>query len=154
MHTAGLCESDGHVTLAKTRQYCITAGIVSKWKELTLWFLHHLIAPWFHSLARYDSSKNLQGVTPSEGDFSMPDMPIPDVLELDLLRLVLIGYFLSALEAIYSHVGILVDHCSSFYARQRMCYSACMPSQFRLSVCPSIRLSVRHTGGSVKNSWS
>jgi len=31
----------------------------------------------------------------------------------------------------------------SFYARQHICYSAYMPWQFRLSVC--------HTGGSVKN---
>jgi len=35
-----------------------------------------------------------------------------------------------------------------FYARQHniICYSAYMPWQFRLSVC--------HTGGSVKNGWS
>jgi len=37
-------------------------------------------------------------------------MPIPDGLEYDLLRLVLIGYFLSALAAIYSHIGILIGH--------------------------------------------
>jgi len=36
---------------------------------------------------------------------------------------------------------------SDFYARQHISYSAYMPWQFRLSVC----LSVRHTGGSVKN---
>jgi len=36
---------------------------------------------------------------------------------------------------------------SGFYARQHICYSAYMPWQFRLSV----RLSVRHMGGSVKN---
>ena len=29
-----------------------------------------------------------------------------------------------------------------FYARQHICYSAYMPSQFRLSVCPSVRPSV------------
>jgi len=34
-----------------------------------------------------------------------------------------------------------------FYARQHICYSAYMLWQFR----PSVRLSVRHTGGSVKN---
>jgi len=37
-----------------------------------------------------------------------------------------------------------------FYARQRS-YSSYMLWQFRLSVCLSVRLSVRHTGGSVKN---
>jgi len=47
----------------------VTAGIVSKRKQLALWFLHHLIAHWYRSLTRYDSSKNSQGVTPSEGDF-------------------------------------------------------------------------------------
>jgi len=47
----------------------VTAGIVSKRKQLASWFLHHLIAQWSHSLARYDSSKNSEGVTPSEGDF-------------------------------------------------------------------------------------
>ena len=31
------------------------------------------------------------------------------------------------------------------------CY---MLSQIRLSICPSVRLSVRHTGGSVENGWS
>ena len=40
---------------------------------------------------------------------------------------------------------------SSFYARQHICYSAYMLWQFRLSVCLSVRLSVCHTGGSVKN---
>ena len=43
----------------------VTAGIVSKWKQLASWFLHHLIAPWFHSQARYDSSKNTQGSPPA-----------------------------------------------------------------------------------------
>jgi len=46
----------------------VTASIVSKRKELASWFLHHLIASWFHILARYNSSKNSQGVTPSDGD--------------------------------------------------------------------------------------
>jgi len=46
----------------------VTASIVTKRKQLASWFLHHLIAPWFHSLARYDSSKNSQRVTPSEGE--------------------------------------------------------------------------------------
>ena len=46
----------------------VTAGIVSKWRELASRFLHHLIAHWHRSLTRYDSSKNSQGVTPSEGD--------------------------------------------------------------------------------------
>jgi len=46
----------------------VTAGIVSKRKQLASWFLHHLIAHWYRSLERYDSSINSQGVTPSEGD--------------------------------------------------------------------------------------
>jgi len=46
----------------------VTVGIVSKRRELTSWFLHHLIAPWLHSLASYDSSKNSQGVALSEGN--------------------------------------------------------------------------------------
>jgi len=40
----------------------------SKRKQLVSWFLHRLIAHWYRSLTRYDSSKNSQGVTPSEGD--------------------------------------------------------------------------------------
>jgi len=32
-------------------------------------YLHHLMAPSFQLLASYDSSKNLQGITPSDGDF-------------------------------------------------------------------------------------
>jgi len=32
--------------------------------------------------------------------------------------------------------------CYNFYARQHICYSAYMPRQFRLSVCPSVCLSV------------
>ena len=55
MHRAGLCDSD--VSACLSQPVCIK----------TSWFLHHLIAPWFRSLGRYDSSKNLQGVTPSEG---------------------------------------------------------------------------------------
>jgi len=38
-----------------------------------------------------------------------------------------------------------------FYARQHICYSVYMLSPGRLSVCPSVSLSVCHTGGSVKN---
>jgi len=66
MRRAGLCDSNVSVCLAVW--LTVTAGIVSKRRELASWFLHRLIAPWFHSLARYDSSKNFQGVTPSEGD--------------------------------------------------------------------------------------
>jgi len=60
----GLCHSDVSVRPS------VTAGIVglSKRRELASWFLHRLIAPWFHFLARYDSSKISQGVTPIEGD--------------------------------------------------------------------------------------
>ena len=46
----------------------VTAGIVSKRKQLASWFLHHLIAHWYRSLTSYDSSKNSQRVTPSEGN--------------------------------------------------------------------------------------
>jgi len=46
----------------------VTAGIVSKRKQLASWFLHHLITHWYRSLMSYDSSKNFQGVTLSEGD--------------------------------------------------------------------------------------
>ena len=46
----------------------VTAGIVSKRKQLASWLLHHLLAHWYRSLERYDSSKNFQGVTLSEGD--------------------------------------------------------------------------------------
>ena len=35
----------------------VTAGIVSKRKQLASWFLHHLIAHWHRSLTSYDSSK-------------------------------------------------------------------------------------------------
>jgi len=45
------------------------------------------------------------------------------------------------LVAIKYYLEMVMD----FYARQHICYSAYMPWQFRLSV----RLSVRHTGGSV-----
>jgi len=45
----------------------------------------------------------------------------------------------------YLDIGRIIDNFH--YARQRS-YSAYMPCQFRLSVCPS----VCHTGGSVKNS--
>ena len=62
MRRAGLCDGDVSVCLS------VTAGIVSERKQLASWFLHHLIAPWFNSLARYDSSKNSQGVTLREGD--------------------------------------------------------------------------------------
>jgi len=46
----------------------VTAGIVSKRKQLASWFLHHLISHWYRSPMSYDTSKNSQGVTPSEGD--------------------------------------------------------------------------------------
>ena len=39
---------------------------------------------------------------------------------------------------------------TSFYARQPICYSAYMPRQFRLSVCPS----VRHTRVLCHNIWT
>ena len=58
MRRVGLCDSDVSVCLS------ITTGTVSKRK----WFLYRLIATWFQLLSRYDSSKNSQGVTPSEGD--------------------------------------------------------------------------------------
>jgi len=62
-----ICDSD--VSVCSSVRPSVTAGIVSKRRELAPWFLHFLIAPWFHSLARYyDSSKNSQVVTPSEGD--------------------------------------------------------------------------------------
>ena len=49
----------------------VTAGIVSSRAKAGSWNwnVHRLLAPWFHFLASYDSSKNSQGVTPSEGDF-------------------------------------------------------------------------------------
>ena len=46
----------------------VTAGIVWKRKQLASWFLQHMIAHWYRSPTRYDSSKNFQGVTFSEGD--------------------------------------------------------------------------------------
>ena len=45
-------------------------------------------------------------------------------------------------------------HAQLVFMRDSICYSAYMPWQFRLSVCPTVCLSVRHTGGSVKNGWS
>ena len=62
MRRTDLCDSDVSGCLS------VTAGIVSKRRELASWFLHPLIASWFNSLVRYDSSKNSQGITPSEGD--------------------------------------------------------------------------------------
>ena len=41
----------------------VTAGIVSSRAKAGSWNVHHVIAPWFHFLARYDSSKNSQGIT-------------------------------------------------------------------------------------------
>jgi len=42
------------------------AGIVPSRVKAGSWNVHHLIAPWFWFLARYESSKNSQGVTPKE----------------------------------------------------------------------------------------
>jgi len=44
------------VRLSVTRRY-----IVSSRANAGSWNVHHLIAPWFHFLVRYDSSKNSQG---------------------------------------------------------------------------------------------
>jgi len=66
MRRAGLSDSNVSGCLAGCPS--VTAGIVSKRKQLASWFLHHLIAHWYRSVMRYDSSKNSQGVTPSEGD--------------------------------------------------------------------------------------
>jgi len=63
MCSVGLCNSNVSVRPS------VTASIVSKRKELASWFLHHLIAPWFQFLARYDSSKNLQRVRPERVRF-------------------------------------------------------------------------------------
>ena len=63
MRRAGLSDGDVSGWLAVCHS---PAGIVSK--RHASWFLHRLIAPWFHSLARYNASNNSQGVSPSEGD--------------------------------------------------------------------------------------
>ena len=44
----------------------VTAGIVSSRAKAGSRNVHLLIAPWFHFLAWYGSSKNSQGVTPKE----------------------------------------------------------------------------------------
>jgi len=65
MHSAGICDSHVSIRLSLSQPILYQNG-----KSETSWFLHHLnlIAPWLHFLARYDSSKNSQEVTPSEGD--------------------------------------------------------------------------------------
>jgi len=40
----------------------VTAGIVSRRATVGSWNVHHPTAPWFHFLARYDSSKNSQAI--------------------------------------------------------------------------------------------
>jgi len=42
------------------------AGIAPSRAKAGSWNVHHLIAPWLYFLARYESSKNSQGVTPKE----------------------------------------------------------------------------------------
>jgi len=48
------------------------------------------------------------------------------------------------------------DTMMNFYARKQLLLSARLShrNSVRLSVCPSVRLSVRHTGRSVKNGAS
>jgi len=67
MRRAGLCDSNVSecLSVCPSVRLSVTAGIVSKRKQLASWFLQHLIAPWFHSQARYDLSKNSQGSPPA-----------------------------------------------------------------------------------------
>ena len=61
--SAGLCDSDVSVCL----DVCLShAGIVPSRAKAGSWNVHLLIAPRLLFLARYDSSKNSQGVTPKE----------------------------------------------------------------------------------------
>ena len=64
-----------HFGFLPTRRYasmvCLSvrpshAGIVPSRAKAGSWNVHHLIAPWFYFLARYESSKNSQGVIPKE----------------------------------------------------------------------------------------
>jgi len=64
---AGICDSNVSVWLAVCLS--VTAGIVSKRREVASWFLHHLIAPWCRLPTIYNSSKNSQRVTPQRGRF-------------------------------------------------------------------------------------
>ena len=66
MRRAGLCGIDVSVRPSvRHSQYCIKTETASV--MISSLCIDH-VAPWFHSLVRYGSSKNSQGVTPSEGD--------------------------------------------------------------------------------------
>ena len=61
--SAGLCDSDVSVCPSVRPSH---AGIVPSTAKAGSWNVHHLIAPSLSFLARYDLSKNSQGVTPKE----------------------------------------------------------------------------------------
>ena len=83
-----------------------------------------------------------------------------------LLSSLLVSYFCSniTLHQCQSENGTLqftlcvLSHTVNYCARQHICYSAYMLSQFCLAVClavwPSVWPSVRHTGGLYKNGLS
>ena len=122
----------------------VCACFLWPWLDSSLTALRYVMyfrfCGWFHIFISWDQRAGISSTTLYLEEYRQ--ITVPGQLGLQCLVHFMQNAAPGAKSAIYDW--------PVYYARQHICYSAYMLWQFRLSVRPS----VCHTGGSVKNGWS